>query len=433
MAAAARDTAATQSPSPSEAKLNTATSSVATAASELVDFPHYKELQRNLRNNVKKLNATAKVDAIIAENPNKELEELVAEKKINNDQMAQALKKPALRAAIAQLEEQIAHYKEFATFYEQRLASQKAELEKAHKEEVKALQVKAAAASAPPEMPEVKKEDFTQQLLSVSKFLCTAAVRRLHGDETLPESRAFEGVLTQVYAGTLDAVAAMQKLIDGADEKILSVEGETLDVTYAKVKQLSEPSAEEPADAAEAAPATDPTTANAAYTELQDPAYAAQAAATEPAAAASEADNAAPPPQTLVGEGANAVAESTWEPHNDPLASSTNTEGFVEVPRDPAETETGLQATPANITADADVASQENAAAPKPENGFEPVGHRHQRQGSVRGRGRGRGRGGDGFRGRGRGDFRGRGRGRGGRGRGGPNGAPAAPAITPSQ
>ncbi|KAL4786720.1 hypothetical protein BJX76DRAFT_346069 [Aspergillus varians] len=404
-----------QSPSPSEVKLNSATNSVAAAASELVDFPHYKDLQRNLRNNVKKLNATAKVDAIIAENPNKTLDELVAEKKINNDQKAQALKKPALQVAISQLEEQIAHYKEFATFYEQRLASQKAALEKAHTEELEALREKAANAA-----PEVKKEDFTQQLLTVSQFLCAAAVRRLHGNETEIENRAFEGVLSQVYGGHLDAVASMQKLINGVDENVLSVEGDPLEVTYSKVKQLSE---EEPAP--QAAPASDPTTANAAYTELQDPSYATEAASNNPAASASETENIPPPPQTIVSDGANAVAESTWEPHNDPLASSTNTEGFVEVPRNPAETDTGLQATPANINAD--VAPESSAAPTKPaDNSFEAAGNRHQRQPSFRGRGRGRGRGGDGFRGRGRGDFRGRGRGRGNRGRGGPNGAPAA-------
>ncbi|KAL4804870.1 hypothetical protein BDV18DRAFT_142706 [Aspergillus unguis] len=414
MAAAAQNTALAQSPSPSESKLNS-TNSVAAAASELVDFPHYKELQRNLRNNVKKLNATAKVDAIIAENPKKTLDELVDEKKINNDQKAQALKKPALQAAVAQLEEQISHYKELATFYEQRLASQKAALEKAHKAELDALQEKAASAA-----PVVEKEDSSQQLLALSRFLCTAAVRRISVNEATPESRAVEGVLAQVYGGNLDAVAAMQKLINGSEEKIISVEGEALDVTYSTVKQISEQeTAAEPTQ--EAAPASDPAAANAAYTELQDPTYT-EAAATN-AAPANETDSVVPPPQTAVGEGANAVAESSWEPHSDPLASSTNTEGFVEIPRDPAETENGLEATPANITADV---VPEGASTKPAENGFEPVGNRHQRQPSFRGRGRGRGRGGDGFRGRGRGDFRGRGRNRGGRGRGGPNGAPAA-------
>ncbi|KAL4815915.1 hypothetical protein BDW67DRAFT_163366 [Aspergillus spinulosporus] len=406
MAAAALDTAPAQSPSPSDVKPNSVTNSV---PPELAEFPHYRELQRNLRNNVKKLNATSKVDAVIANNPDKTLDELVAEKKINEDQKAQALKKPVLQATIAQLEEQIAHYKEFATFYEQRLASQKAELEKAQKE-VEALREKAATATPAPaeQTPEVKKEDATQQLLSVSRFLSTAAIRRHRGeDETTPESRAFEGVLAQVYGGHLDAVASMQKLINGADEKVVSVDGERLEVTFARVKQLSEQETVAPA-ASQSAPeaATDLTTANAASTELQDPAYVTESATDNAAAATTtsttEAENVAPPPQTLVGDGANAVAESAWEPNSNSLASSTNTEGFVEIPRDPAETDTGLQATPANITAD--VAS-EDAEPSKTENDFEQVGSRHQRQSSFRG----------------------------GRARGGPNGAPAAtPAATPA-
>ncbi|KAL4900017.1 hypothetical protein BDW74DRAFT_104957 [Aspergillus multicolor] len=422
MSAAAVDAAPAQSPSPSDVKPN--------APSELVEFPHYKELQRNLRNNVKKLNATTKVDAVVANNPNKTLDQLVAEKVINEDQKAQALKKPVLQAAIVQLEAQIVHYKEFAAFFEGRLESQKAELEKAQ-QEVEALQEKTASATPTPvePTPEVKKEDATQQLLCVSKFLSTAAIRRHRGeDETTPESRAFEGVLAQVYGGSLEAVASMNKLIEGTDEKVVSVDGEALEVTYARVKELSEEAATPqpaPQPAAESAPVTDPTTAHAASTELEDPTYVAEAATNDAAISANEAENVAPPPQTLVGDGANAVAESAWEPHSDPLASSTNTEGFVEIPRDPAETETGLQATPANITAD--VAPQGSTEPAKTENGFESVG-KHQRQSSFRGRGRGRGRGGDGFRGRGRGDFRGRGRGRGsgGRGRGGANGAPAA-------
>ncbi|KAL4868241.1 hypothetical protein BDV12DRAFT_170017 [Aspergillus spectabilis] len=404
---------AAESPSPSVAN------TVAQAASELVDFPHYKELQKGLRNNVKKLNATAKVDAIIAENPGKTLDELVAEKKINADQRTQALKKPALQSAIAQLEEQITHYKEFAVFYEQRLASQKAELEKAHEEELESL--REMTVSEPSEATEAKKDDFNQQLLSLSKFLAKAANIRHAGDDTI-ESRAFEGVLFQVYGGSLDAVASMQKLIDGVDEQIVGADGVTLEVTYSKVKQIAEEQASDEEPAPEAQPVSDPTTANAAYIELQDPIYITEAA-TGDTAPATETENVAPPPQTLVSDGANAVAESTWEPHVDPLASSTNTDGFVEIPRDPAETETGLHATPGNITED--VAPESGAASSKPTgDGFKSVNH--QRQPSLRGRGRGRGRGGDGFRGRGRGDFRGRGRGRGGRGRGGPNGTPAA-------
>jgi hypothetical protein len=140
------------------------------------------------------------------------------------------LKKPAIQAAIAQTEEQLAHYNELAAIYEQRLASQKAELEEAHKQEVESLQEKAAAAAAA-EVPESPKEDIDQKLLSLSKFLSAVANLRHTGDGTSPKSRAFEGVLFQVYGGSLDAVASMKKLIDGVDEKISSVEGETLDIT----------------------------------------------------------------------------------------------------------------------------------------------------------------------------------------------------------
>lgn len=107
-------------------------------------------------------------------------------------------------------------------------------------------------------------------------------------------------------------------------------------------------------------------------------------------------------------------------------SDSPSGEGWVEVPRDPAETETGIAATPAalhnssswaeEVTADA--AADQNAAVEN--DGFEQVVH-HQN------RGRGRGQRAE-FRGRGRGvDQRGRGRGdrergdvdrRGGRGRG---------------
>ncbi|KAK1145448.1 hypothetical protein N8T08_004323 [Aspergillus melleus] len=397
-----------------------------------VDSPYLKELQKSLRNANKKLNATAKVDAIIAENPGKSLEELVATKKINTDQKAQAEKKPALQASVAQIEEQIGHLKEFAAHYEQRLISQKADLEKLHQDKLKAAQEKATA-----EANEASKKDLRVRLLSLSKFLYTAATMRRSGDETSNVTRAFEGVLYQIYAGSHDAVTSMLKVVDGADEPVVSVEGETLEVTYGKVKQSAEeqaPATEEVAP--DAAPASDPTLANAGYTELQDPSYTASAPAADEAAPAPEnSELNAPPAQTQVSDAANPVAEATWDPSTGgSLTSSATADGWVEVPRDPAETDTGLQATPAAVEVDAQNAAAaeavsadaEEASAPKAQKGEASEGAAHQRQPSFRGRGRGgRGRG-DGSRGRGRGEFRGRGRGRGGRGRGGPNGAPAA-------
>lgn len=154
------------------------------------------------------------------------MDELVATKKINTDQKAQAEKKPALQASVAQIEEQIGHLKDFAAHYEQRLASQKAELTKLHQDEVKAVQEKTAA-----EAKEASKKDQRAQFLSLSKFLYTAATMRRSGDETSNVTRAFEGVLYQIYTGSHDAVASMIKVVEGVDEPVVSVEGETLEVT----------------------------------------------------------------------------------------------------------------------------------------------------------------------------------------------------------
>lgn len=138
------------------------------------------------------------------------------------------------------------------------------------------------------------------------------------------------------------------------------------------------------------------------------------------------------------GDGANAAAEANWDQNNDLSASQE----WVEVPRDAAETETGVVATPAapaNTQSWADdqpdspkqvcagqspsqryllTQMQQKSTQPANNNdGFHEVQrnrgqNRNQQGGPHRGRG---GRGGDG---RGRGGFRGRGDGR-GRGRGG--------------
>lgn len=151
---------------------------------------------------------------------------MVEEQKINPDQKAQVLKKPAVQANVAQLEEQIGHYKQFAASYEDRLVKQKTELEEAHKEELEASRKAAAEETA-----EANKKTFREQLLTLSKFLAAAATNRRSGDETSSETRAFEGVLYQVYGGSDEAVTSMLKLIEGVDENIISVEGEPLEVT----------------------------------------------------------------------------------------------------------------------------------------------------------------------------------------------------------
>lgn len=102
------------------------------------------------------------------------------------------------------------------------------------------------------------------------------------------------------------------------------------------------------------------------------------------------------------------------------MTSSATTEGWTEIARDPAETETGLQATPAN--AEANATEETSGAKGNSGRGRGPRNNRGRNEGSRGGRPRGEQ--------RSRGENRGRG-GRGGRNgkRGDANGANGAPAV----
>lgn len=171
-------------------------------------------------------NATQKVDSIIAENPDSSLDELLASRKINSDQKAQAQKKPSLQASLAQLEEQIAQYKQFDDDYQKRILSERSTLETAHKEELERVKEAVTAEAA-----NKAKDDAREKLLILSKFLRAAAAKRQAGDETSTENRAFEGVLLLIYGGEADAVEAMERLVAGADEKVQTVDGILSDFT----------------------------------------------------------------------------------------------------------------------------------------------------------------------------------------------------------
>lgn len=174
------------------------------------------------------------------------------------------------------------------------------------------------------------------------------------------------------------------------------------------------PAEETPEETTESAAISDPTLANAGLTELQDSPVSAELAASQDASTTPHADQVVPPAQTLVSDAANQVAEAAYNPTS--VESSATTDGWVEVPRDPAETETGLQATPADVINNT-VPAEGTPAPTKGQNGGRG-GRGHRRPG-----------GGEGSRGRGgRGEFRGRGRGgRGGRGRGGSNASSPIP------
>lgn len=173
----------------------------------------------------------SKVDNILAENPDKSLEELVSSKKINADQKAQILKKPALQAQLAQLEEQIAQYKKFDEDHKSRAQADKSQLEKTLRESA-SKDLEEALASVKKESGEEAHKKEQLSLLLISQFLRLAAVRRSEDqDSEQEESKALEGLLAAVYTGNAQAVSAMTNLVQGSDEVIRGVDGEETSVT----------------------------------------------------------------------------------------------------------------------------------------------------------------------------------------------------------
>lgn len=162
---------------------------------------------------------------MLAANPGKSLDELVAEKKINADQKASILKKPALQSQLQQLEEQVSQYKQFGKHYEDRFAAEKAALEEAHKAELEKAKQEAAV-----DAQLIAAKKWEDDLLVLSQFLYAAAAKRQQSDET-EENRAFESLLTMVYQGNMSAVAAIQKLVTGAEDSVMSLEGDLMDCT----------------------------------------------------------------------------------------------------------------------------------------------------------------------------------------------------------
>jgi len=383
---------------------------------------------RNIRNIHKKLAASTKADAVIAENPGVALDDLVASKKLNADQKAQILKKPSLQAQLAQFEDQLTAFRTFAQELEEKFAKDKSSLTEAHEAEIIAVKEKASQ-----ETDKIKTDAVEDALRVINHFLHAAASKRQSEDVDSAESRAFEGTLLLVYQGNEASLETLKSLVYGVDERVPDVSGEMLEYTYAQVKASAVQGAddaaqtttqeEEESQSAELSPSaayvqTDSTIANAGLTELDNTTTLPTTNASEP-----ESETIAVPEQATIGaDAANAVAEAAWDPQASIVTDTSATnEEWVQVPRDPAETETGVAATPAAVVSTANWAEEVGAAAeekPASENdGFEQV---------KRDRGRGRGARG------GRGDFRGRGRGggrgdRGGRPGGGPRGARGGP------
>jgi hypothetical protein len=168
-----------------------------------------------------------KVDAIIKENKDLSLDELVAARKINADQRAQALKKPQIQAQLAGLEEQLSTYRKLEVEYESRLAKDKEAVEAAHARELEQVRQSAKA-----EAEAAAEHTLKDKVLVLARFLAAAANRRaLNADDVSNEARAFEGALFLVYSGDYNAVNNAVKIIEGADEFVPAVDSTYTGVT----------------------------------------------------------------------------------------------------------------------------------------------------------------------------------------------------------
>ena len=144
---------------------------------------------------------------------------MIIQKKINQDQKAQAEKKPSLKASLTQFEEQIKQYQQFDEDHQKRAATERSTLESAHKDELQKVKDAVMAGAAA-----TSKQESKDNLLVLSKFLRAAAAKRQGGDENSAENRAFEGALLLVYGGEAGAVVAMESLISGSEEKVPTVD-----------------------------------------------------------------------------------------------------------------------------------------------------------------------------------------------------------------
>ncbi|KAI1734928.1 hypothetical protein F4680DRAFT_329352 [Xylaria scruposa] len=429
----------TESPAPSASPAPEKAVSIsgADASEDSSESPYVRDLQKNIRNVNKKIANASKTDPIVDQHKGKTLDELVEAKIINADQRAQRLKKPQLEAQLAQYEEQLAQFKKIDEEYRSRGAADKTAIEKTLTEKFEKEKADAISKLTEKAAADAKKS-LHDSLLALSQFLRLAAARRSEeADAGLDENMALEGVLLNVYSGDEHAVSTMLKLIEGSSETTHSVAGDELQTTYGQVKAAATAyvapftAVETSPDTTETAPEpaateTDPTVAHAGLTEIDS------TGATEPLTnghTESTPQTGIPTNADVSDIAANAAAGADWDTNNN-MASSITQEDWVQVTRDPAETETGLTATPAaasNVQSWADDQPEsppEQAPASTDANdGFHQVQRNrprgHEREGSWRGRGRGDYRGGhrgghhEGRGGRGRG----RGRGNGHRGR----------------
>jgi len=190
------------------------------------EHPHLKELQKQIRNINKRLAGLQKVDAIREANPGVSLDDLAAQRKINNDQKAAAEKRPQLEAQLKDAEEQVKVFSGVNSDYQTQMQKQKDDLTARHQRELEKAKEELRLEGASTDASELRKK-----LLVFSQFLRAAAAKRNIEEEAgTDENMAFEGALLLVYGGDEKAVETAANIIHGADEQVPNIEGTLLSV-----------------------------------------------------------------------------------------------------------------------------------------------------------------------------------------------------------
>lgn len=175
-------------------------------------------------------NAT-KTQALIDENKDKTIDQLLAAKIINADQKRQVDNKPALEAELARNEEQLAQVQKIDDEWRAKFNSAQAEIEKKLSDKYEKEKAEAVA-EAKSNAEAAAQKTLEAGFLVLSQFLRLAAHRRGEAPESdADEDMALEGVLLSVYSGDEAAVAAMLKLYEGSEDATISVAGEPLKTT----------------------------------------------------------------------------------------------------------------------------------------------------------------------------------------------------------
>ncbi|GAB7365374.1 hypothetical protein MBLNU230_g6452t1 [Neophaeotheca triangularis] len=339
------------------------------------ESPYIKELQKSMRNINKKLNSMQKIDAIIAENPNTSIDDLVASRKLNNDQRASALKKPQLQAQLTQLEDQVTQYRKVDTEYQSQLAKQREELTAQHQQEVERVTAEVKEQAATNNAKEVRRH-----LLLFSQFLRAAAAKRtVEEDSEQDENKVFEGILLLVYGGDQKAVDTAIKLVKGSEEHAPSIDGTALAVSYAQIKkasmdhapfqaeedwvdsvaQATASSNQQQTQETGAVPAgSDPTLVNAGMTEMDRSAQTNGVASTEDAY----------PSQAAADDSQGNAAGDRWDTTAAGTAAGAETatteEGFEMVPRPNEEVDNPSDAAPPSTTTTGNPSWADDVVAP---------------------------------------------------------------------